>query len=94
MKVQVTVKVIRSKSCYEQKDLITWNAQVKYESPTSKVWNVMGKIKVFRNVGQRHSQGHTFIDLQVGAILKGVITWVYMPNMKYLYLIVKNYGKG
>ena len=38
-----------------------------------------------------HGQGHKVIDL--GDIWKGFISWVWMPNMKYL-LWFKSYDQG
>ena len=47
------LKVTKSNISYEQKSLITRNAHVKYESPTSNGLKVMGQVKLFNNVGQR-----------------------------------------
>ena len=53
--------MVKVKIWYQLKNLLSRNAHVKYESPTSTGSKVMQKVKVIKNVGQKsqsRSQGH------------------------------------
>ena len=81
------VKCEDQKFKYQQKDLITSNIHVKYQSSSTHFSNVINSVKVFKTYARLQSQGHKVQN--VGTHGKVPILKILMWNIKALALTIQ-----